>query len=77
MACATASVCEWSLYCVPEGACLVEWPARMKARAAQLVTTAQRAEADLVARWRLHHPEATCADRVAVLLAEMEGSVRR
>ena len=41
---------------------------------AQMNEDAAERTADLVARWRVLHPEATCSDTIAALLAEMENA---
>jgi hypothetical protein len=44
---------------------------------ARMTARAKRVTADLIARWRKEHPEATCSDAVALRLAEMAASVGR
>lgn len=41
-------------------------------RVAMMQEQARQHEAKLVAAWRTRHPEATCRDHIALLLAELE-----
>jgi hypothetical protein len=43
----------------------------------RLAAEAKAREADLIARWRRAHPEATCSDAVALSLAELAQWVGR
>lgn len=44
-----------------------------KERQAQMAAQARAYEAELLARWRAAHPEATCSDRIALILATRFG----
>ena len=77
LTCADGSLCAWPRYCDAGGRCAVVEKATIATALSRRKQDSNAREAELIARWRHTHPGSFCSDRVAILLARMEGEFGR